>query len=113
MEPARAVGRPRTSPASENYYDADVVAARRAYMTRYKAENAERLKAYYRAWRTANPEKHREYNRAGSARDRFRRQQSCQGPQGGHRANANQLPEGGPTVDPGATPPSSDPVSQD
>ena len=101
MEPARAVGRPRTSPASENYYDADVVEKRRAYMTRYKAENAERLKAYYRAWRTANPEKHREYNRAWSARDRFR------------RANANQLPEGGPTVDPGATPPSSDPVSQD
>ena len=99
MEPARAVGRPRTSPASENYYDADVVEKRRAYMTRYKAENAERLKAYYRAWRTANPEKHREYNRAWSARDRFRR--------------ANQLPEGGPTVDPGATPPSSDPVSQD
>ena len=101
IAPARAVGRPRTSPVAEGYYDPDVVAARCAYMAAYKRANAERLKAYYRAWRTANPEKHREYNRAWSARDRF------------PRANANQLPEGGPTVDPGATPPSSDPVSQD
>ena len=72
-EPARPVGRPRISPAPENYYSPEAVAARRAYMTAYKANNAATLKTYYRAWRAANPDKHRQYNREWSARDRARR----------------------------------------
>ena len=70
---AKAVGRPRLHPARDGYYDADEVAARRAYMVRYKAENAEALKAYYVAWRAAHPEKHRAYSREWAARDRAKR----------------------------------------
>ena len=72
-ETARPVGRPRTSPAPEGYYEPDAVAARRAYMTAYKQVNAENLKAYYKAWRAAHPEKHMQYNREWAARDRARR----------------------------------------
>ena len=70
---AKPVGRPRLHPAPDGYYDADEVAARRAYMVRYKAENAEALKAYYVAWRAAHPEKHRAYSREWAARDRAKR----------------------------------------
>ena len=72
-ETARPVGRPRTSPAPDGYYEPDAVAARRAYMVEYKARNAENLKTYYKAWRAAHPEKHMQYNREWAARDRARR----------------------------------------
>ena len=72
-EQARPVGRPRTTPAHEGYYDDDAVAARRAYMVEYKARNEARLKEYYKAWRAAHPEKHRQYTREWAARDRARR----------------------------------------
>ena len=74
---ARPVGRPRTSPAPDGYYEPDTVAARRAYMSAYKAANAESLKAYYKAWRAANPDKHRQYTREWAARDRARRAQAA------------------------------------
>ena len=53
-EIARPVGRPRTSPAPDGYYEPDTVAARRAYMSAYKAANGENLKAYYKADRKAH-----------------------------------------------------------
>ena len=74
---ARPVGRPRTSPVPEGYYEPDSVAARRAYMAEYKAANSENLKAYYKAWRAANPDKHRQYSREWAARDRARRAQAA------------------------------------
>ena len=73
MAQARPVGRPRLSPPPDGYYDEDAVAARRAYMARYKAEHSDGLKAYYKAWRAANPDKHRQYTREWAARDRARR----------------------------------------
>ena len=76
-EIARPVGRPRTSPAPDGYYEPDTVAARRAYMAAYKAANGENLKAYYKAWRAANPDKHRQYSREWAARDRVRRAQAA------------------------------------
>ena len=80
MAQARPVGRPRTSPIPDSYYDEDAVAARRAYMARYKQENAEGLKAYYKAWRAANPDKHRQYTREWAARDRARRAHAAANP---------------------------------
>jgi len=80
MAQARPVGRPRTSPIPDGYYDEDAVAARRAYMARYKQENAEGLKAYYKAWRAANPDKHRQYTREWAARDRARRAHAAANP---------------------------------
>ena len=74
---ARPVGRPRTSPAPDGYYEPDTVAARRAYMAAYKEANSESLKAYYKAWRAANPDKHRQYTREWAARDRARRAQAA------------------------------------
>ena len=80
ITPARAVGRPRTSPVPEGYDSPENIATRRAYMAAYKAANAERLKAYYREWRAANPEKHRQYNREWTVRDRVKRAQLIQPP---------------------------------
>jgi len=79
-QPARSVGRPRTSPVPDGYYDEDAVAARRAYMARYKAEHFDGLKAYYKAWRAANPDKHRQYTREWAARDRARRAHAAANP---------------------------------
>ena len=70
---AKPVGRPRTLAVPEGYYEPDTVAARRAYMTEYKAQNAAALKAYYKAWRAANQDKHRQYSREWAARARERR----------------------------------------
>ena len=101
---ARPVGRPRTSPAPDGYYDPDVVAARRLYMQQYKVVNSASLKAYYKAWREANPDKHRQYNREWAARDRARRAQANQ--RVGQELEARELqgrPE--PPVDPEPIPP--------
>ena len=73
VDNVRSVGRPRTNPASDDYYSEANVAARRAYMRAYKAEHAAALKVYYREWRAANPDKHRQYNREWAARDRAKK----------------------------------------
>ena len=77
---AKPVGRPRTLAVPEGYYEPDTVAARRAYMAEYKAQNAASLKAYYKAWRAANQDKHRQYSREWAARARERRANAHQEP---------------------------------
>lgn len=74
-DPSRpiVVGRPRTTPAPDGYYDPVAVAARRAYQTAYKERNKERLAGYFKEWCAANPARIAECKRNWRLRERAAR----------------------------------------